>query len=105
MNVNEMHKFCMKNSMATAIHISELKKYIDYINNHNIEGSIVECGVWKGGTALWMIYNQLKYSDIREIYLYDTFEGMTAPDHENDDDNAKKMYKNININLFKNLFI
>lgn len=43
-------------------------------------GAFVECGVWKGGSIM-MIAATLKMLGItdRDIYLYDTFEGMTPP--------------------------
>jgi O-methyltransferase len=45
-----------------------------------IAGAFAECGVWRGGSVLAMILTlqDLGTTD-REIYLYDTFEGMTAP--------------------------
>ena len=53
---------------------------LKYICNYNIYGSIVECGVWRGG----MIMLGMKFLLRRGIsnfdfYLYDTFEGMTTP--------------------------
>jgi O-methyltransferase len=40
----------------------------------------VECGVWKGGSVLAMILALQRLGiDDREIWLYDTFEGMTEP--------------------------
>ena len=46
---------------------------------NNIDGAIVECGVWKGGSSMatMMTLNQLGQQ--RELYLYDTFSGMSAP--------------------------
>jgi O-methyltransferase len=45
-----------------------------------VAGAFAECGVWRGGSVLAMI---LTLQDLgtaaRDIYLYDTFEGMTAP--------------------------
>jgi hypothetical protein len=46
---------------------------------NNIEGDIVECGVWKGGSIMAVIDTLLRHnSTMRSIYLYDTFEGMPA---------------------------
>jgi hypothetical protein len=41
---------------------------------------MAECGVWRGGSVLAMILTlqELGVND-RDIYLYDTFEGMTEP--------------------------
>lgn len=53
---------------------------IDYITKNKIKGAIVECGVWKGGSTAAMIYRLLKHNDkSRDIYLFDTFAGMTEP--------------------------
>ncbi len=43
-------------------------------------GAFAECGVWRGGSVLAMILTlqELGRED-RDVYLYDTFEGMTAP--------------------------
>jgi len=51
-----------------------------YVVNNNIQGAFVECGVWRGGSTIAMIraLQQLRQQD-REIFLYDTFSGMSAP--------------------------
>src|SRR4051794_34323286 len=47
---------------------------------NEIAGAFAECGVWRGGSVLAMVgtLQQLGRDD-RDLYLYDTFEGMTAP--------------------------
>jgi predicted O-methyltransferase YrrM len=58
-----------------------LFKSIKYVSNNNIQGSFVECGVWQGGSAMLMAYALQYFKDAsRDIYLYDTYEGMTEPD-------------------------
>lgn len=53
-----------------------------YIIGNNIEGDFVECGVWKGGSAMIMAHTLLSLSiQNRKIYLYDTFEGMSDPEN------------------------
>jgi O-methyltransferase len=56
---------------------------IDYIIRRDLPGAIVECGVWRGGSVLVMLerLRQLGRAD-RDVYLFDTFEGMTAPTTE-----------------------
>ncbi len=53
---------------------------VEYVVRRGVPGALVECGVWKGGSVLAMILRlqQLGVND-RDLYLYDTFEGMTAP--------------------------
>jgi hypothetical protein len=56
---------------------------IRHISKYAISGAIVECGVWRGGSMMlaMLALNELKSYD-REFYLYDTFEGMSAPSVE-----------------------
>lgn len=53
---------------------------VEYVVEHGIDGAIVECGVWRGGQmmAAAMALRHLQAS--RDIYLFDTFAGMTKPD-------------------------
>ncbi|MDT7831943.1 TylF/MycF/NovP-related O-methyltransferase [Flavobacteriaceae bacterium S356] len=54
-----------------------------HIVEHNIEGVIIECGVWRGGSMM-AVLRTLKNLGVedREVYLYDTFEGMSEPTEE-----------------------
>jgi hypothetical protein len=53
---------------------------VRYVVASGIAGAFVECGVWRGGSVLTMIKTLQELGvDDREIYLYDTFEGMTEP--------------------------
>ncbi|MEI2737662.1 MAG: TylF/MycF/NovP-related O-methyltransferase [Chitinophagaceae bacterium] len=57
-----------------------LYQTVKYILKNNIEGDLVECGVWKGGSSMLMAYILKDAGETkRKIYLYDTFEGMTKP--------------------------
>lgn len=55
-------------------------KAVEHVVSRRIEGSIVECGVWKGGSmmAAAMTLKRLGVED-RDLFLFDTFEGMTEP--------------------------
>ena len=68
---------------------------IRYLAKNGIAGSVVECGVWRGGSALAIALKleQMGVAD-RNLWLYDTFQGMTAPtelDVEAATGTAKKM--------------
>ena len=67
-------------TMTSPERILSLCEAIDYIQNNNIPGDIVECGVWKGG-SMAAIARTLVHSGStqRKLWLYDTFEGMSAP--------------------------
>ena len=56
---------------------------VNYIYNNNIEGDLVECGVFRGGSAMMMALSSLRFKtneqNLKKIWLYDTFEGMANP--------------------------
>lgn len=55
-------------------------KHLKYIKKNGVDGAIVECGVWKGGSAMMMIQALIDSKDTeRAIYLYDTYAGMSEP--------------------------
>jgi hypothetical protein len=80
-------------TMTSAERLNAAIEAVKYIVQNNIEGDIVECGVWMGGSSMAMMECLLsqKISD-RKFYMYDTYEGMTEPD-END-----KAYTGISAN-------
>jgi O-methyltransferase len=53
---------------------------VKYVTANRIPGAIVECGVWRGGSIMAATLTLKALGDTsREVYLYDTFEGMSAP--------------------------
>jgi hypothetical protein len=51
-----------------------------YASRYNIDGCFAECGVFKGGMAMLAAAVFAKYAGAaRDIFLFDTFTGMTAP--------------------------
>lgn len=61
-------------------------KAAEYVVNAKIEGDIVECGVWRGGSSMIMALklSAMKSFD-RDLYMYDTYEGMSEPTKEDVD--------------------
>lgn len=52
----------------------------EYICRHRIPGNIAECGVWRGGSMMVVAQKLIACGDTsRDLYLYDTFEGMPPP--------------------------
>ena len=53
---------------------------VRYVVNESIPGAVVECGVWRGGSMMAAALTLLEFQDTsRDLYLYDTYQGMTAP--------------------------
>ena len=64
-------------SMTSGRRLAHTYVTVQELDANNIEGDIVECGVWKGGQIIsaYLANTQTK----RKFWLYDTFEGMTQP--------------------------
>jgi O-methyltransferase len=80
----DFHKAVIKKveafTMTSQERIFGLIEAVKYIIENKIEGDIVECGVWKGGSMLAAAETLLKFENSkRHLYLYDTFEGMSEP--------------------------
>jgi hypothetical protein len=67
-------------TMTSPERIWSLIQAVRYVVSANVPGAIVECGVWKGGSMMAVAHTlaQLKEQS-RDLYLFDTFEGMTKP--------------------------
>jgi len=76
----DVYNVCKGYTMTSPERMYSLYNSMKYIINNKIEGDLVECGVWKGGSSMLMALMLKKYG-IRDkkIYLYDTFEGMSEP--------------------------
>jgi len=66
-------------TMTSAARLQALIDAVRYCERRALPGSFAECGVWRGGSVLAMILTLRELGAERDIYLYDTFEGMTEP--------------------------
>ena len=67
-------------TMTSPPRIAAVCSAVRYAEANSIPGAFVECGVWKGGSSMAAA---LTFRTPRPLYLYDTFEGMSAPtDHD-----------------------
>lgn len=71
---------CKVFTMTNKEKMYTLYKAVEYVVKAKIPGDFVECGVWRGGSAMLIARALLELKVIdRKIYLYDTFEGMAEP--------------------------
>lgn len=69
-------------TMTSPVRLLCLWEAVQYVLRHNITGAIVECGVWRGGSMMLASEALLEAGDTtRRLWLFDTFEGMTEPTH------------------------
>lgn len=74
--INQVMPYTMTGSEI----VFALIQAIRYVVRAKIPGVIVECGVWRGGSMMAAAYALKKLGvENRELFLYDTFEGMTKP--------------------------
>ncbi len=87
-------------TMTSIDRIWSLHNAIKYVHKNKIEGDIVECGVWRGGSSMVSALTLLKHADVqRNIYMYDTYEGMSEPTGEDvsvHGDTGEDTWKGIN---------
>lgn len=82
-------------TMTSQQRMYALYQAIQYIHANEIEGSVVECGVWKGGSSMMAASALLAMGGVhRDIFLYDTFEGMSEPDENDVSVRGEKMTDN-----------
>jgi O-methyltransferase len=67
-------------TMTNPLRVHALLDSVAYVVARGIPGAFAECGVWRGGSVMAMLL-KLKALGVtdRDVYLYDTFEGMTLP--------------------------
>jgi hypothetical protein len=78
----EDHAIAERASAYTMTSRPRMQALIDAVRHcqrRELPGAFAECGVWRGGSVLAMILTLQELGAERDIYLYDTFEGMTAP--------------------------
>ena len=77
-------------TMTSKERVFALIQAVRYISRHKIIGDIVECGVWKGGSMMAIAKTLTIEQDLsRDLYLFDTFAGMSEPSEEDRDSNGK----------------
>jgi hypothetical protein len=71
---------CRPYTMTSFARGLALFRAVRYIATRPVPGSIVECGVWRGGSSMIALMSLLKFGDgKRRVVLFDTYQGMTEP--------------------------
>jgi O-methyltransferase len=77
-----IYKSCAEFTMTSPERVGALIEAVKYIVKEGVSGDIVECGVWKGGSAMAAVMALQEMGDEqRQIFLYDTYAGMSSPSH------------------------
>jgi hypothetical protein len=81
----EIFNLCRPYSMTSKEAMYCLYCSVKNIIDNNIPGDFVECGVWRGGSSLLAAMTFRKFNDVRSFWMYDTYEGMSAPTYRDVD--------------------
>ena len=77
-----LYERCADHTLLSIERMYALHKATQYIIRNDIVGDIVECGVWQGGSAMLTALTMMQMGQTaRQIYLYDTYAGMSEPAH------------------------
>ncbi len=69
-------------TMTSPERVLALRDAVRHVVARRIPGDFVECGVWRGGSMMVVARTLLGLGERRELHLFDTFEGMSAPTAE-----------------------
>jgi len=73
-------RYTQSYTMTSPERLFALIQAVRYVSAASVPGGIVECGVWRGGSMMAAARTLIECGDVtRELYLFDTFEGMSAP--------------------------
>ncbi len=66
-------------TMTSVERVITLAGYVRHLVAQRVPGAFVECGVWRGGSSMCIARTLLQLGVTRELHLFDTFSGMSAP--------------------------
>ena len=72
-------------TMIGLFRLNNIHQCLDYVRQNNIDGDVIETGVWRGGSCIFM----KKYLDLykmnKKVFVVDSFEGLPKPEIIEDD--------------------
>jgi len=84
---HEIQAGCRAFTMTSTERMYAMWQSMHHILDWEIPGPIVECGVWRGGSMMIAAHVLMKRGKTdRDLYLFDTYEGLPRPDPEKDVD-------------------
>jgi O-methyltransferase len=79
----ELYELCREQTMTSIERMYALYTATRYVIENEVPGDFVECGVWRGGSVTLIARTLLRLGTTdRNLWLYDTFAGMTPPSIE-----------------------
>lgn len=76
---------CAPYTMTSEARGYALWQAVEHVVRERIKGCMIECGTWKGGSAMLMVLAARHFGWTGNLILFDTFMGMTPPDEHDVD--------------------
>lgn len=73
--------------------LTNIQHCIEQVIKNNVEGDLIETGVWRGGACIFMAACLKEHGDNRKVYVADSFEGLPKPDKKFPADKKDKHHK------------
>lgn len=81
LGIREDYKpFLQAETMIGDTRLRNIQECAEKVIREGVEGDFMECGVWRGGAAIFMRAILKEYSRERSVWVADSFEGLPAPD-------------------------
>lgn len=81
----EIYNFVKPYTMTSSQRVCALIDAVQYVYSCGLKGSFVECGVWRGRSVMAMLMTLISVNEQREVYLFDTYDGMSTPTEQDID--------------------
>jgi hypothetical protein len=92
---SEFNRLFLKVKPMTMVSYARLRGLYDatrYIAKNSISGDLVECGVARGGSAALIALTLRQMHAKRDLWLFDTFQGLPKPSDDNPDYKIAELY-------------
>lgn len=81
-----LFEYVVPYTLTSPERVSALANAVRWVVREEIPGAMVECGVWRGGSMMAVARTLLSLGAAdRDLYLFDTFTGMSDPTEEDRD--------------------
>ena len=93
-------------TMIGLLRLNNLHKCLDFVRENNLNGDVIETGVWRGGSCIFMKKYIDMYNLNKKVFVADSFEGLPKPKLEQDfgDNHYKNEYLKVSLEEVKENF-
>lgn len=89
---NQLFRKVKPLTMVSYARLRGLHRAIKHVTSHEVPGDIVECGVARGGSAAVLGLTLKQLGTKREVWLFDTFQGLPRPSQHDADFEIADLY-------------